>query len=643
MSLGNGSPDESGGRNVGSPGSPGSQNGQAGTNENSTSSTDHQGTTSNGDKRPAASFQSLLRLLPYAKPFRLSFLGVMVLVVIFNATNVLQPWLVKVAIDRDLSTANPNVRGLVYVSVLYVASVVIGVAANYFQIMMLQFSGQRIIRTIRLELFRHIERLSMSFFDTNAIGRLVTNVSSDTETVSQFFTNFFLSMIRDGLALVMIIVAMFELNGRIAGETMVLIPLLFLISLLFRKQLRRRYQLTRTRLSNIVAFLAENLAGVRIIQMFHQERRQARHFDKLNNAHREANVAEYQLSVIFNRTFELLGNAAVAAVVWVGGTAVLHGTILFGTLYAFISYIRQFFQPINSITQQWNTLQSSMVAADRIGQVLMVEPAVQDDQRPLPVEDASIEGRIEFRDVSFGYKPDRLVLQHIDFTVEPGQMIGVVGATGAGKSSIMSLLTRFYDPLTGDVRIDGMDIRRMAQVDLHRIVGLIQQDVYLFSGTIADNIRIFRKDISDDAVIDAARMVGAHEMISRLPKEYETPLYGKGANLSMGERQLIAFARIVALNPRILILDEATASLDSQTEELVSTGLQAVSHNRTTLVIAHRLATIREADMILVLDKGRIVERGTHESLLDLGGLYADLHAKSGIEYKPETNAHPMH
>lgn len=646
MSLGNGSPDESGGRNVGSPGSPGSpgsQNGQAGTNENSTSSTGHQGTTSNGDKRPAASFQSLLRLLPYAKPFRLSFLGVMVLVVIFNATNVLQPWLVKVAIDRDLSTANPNVRGLVYVSVLYVASVVIGVAANYFQIMMLQFSGQRIIRTIRLELFRHIERLSMSFFDTNAIGRLVTNVSSDTETVSQFFTNFFLSMIRDGLALVMIIVAMFELNGRIAGETMVLIPLLFLISLLFRKQLRRRYQLTRTRLSNIVAFLAENLAGVRIIQMFHQERRQARHFDKLNNAHREANVAEYQLSVIFNRTFELLGNAAVAAVVWVGGTAVLHGTILFGTLYAFISYIRQFFQPINSITQQWNTLQSSMVAADRIGQVLMVEPAVQDDQRPLPVEDASIEGRIEFRDVSFGYKPDRLVLQHIDFTVEPGQMIGVVGATGAGKSSIMSLLTRFYDPLTGDVRIDGMDIRRMAQVDLHRIVGLIQQDVYLFSGTIADNIRIFRKDISDDAVIDAARMVGAHEMISRLPKEYETPLYGKGANLSMGERQLIAFARIVALNPRILILDEATASLDSQTEELVSTGLQAVSHNRTTLVIAHRLATIREADMILVLDKGRIVERGTHESLLDLGGLYADLHAKSGIEYKPETNAHPMH
>ncbi len=602
-----------------------------------------QAQASSRDKRPGANFQSLLRLLPYAKPFRLNFIGVMVLVIIFNATNVLQPWLVKVAIDRDLSTVNPNVRGLVFISLLYVGSVVVGVVANYFQIIILQFSGQSIIRTIRLELFRHIERQSMSFFDTNAIGRLVTNVSSDTETVSQFFTNFFLSMIRDGLSLVMIIVAMFELNGRIAGDAMILIPLLFVISLLFRKQLRRRYQTTRTRLSNIVAFLAENLAGVRIIQIFHQERRQARHFDRLNNAHREANVAEYQLSVIFNRTFELLGNAAVAAVVWIGGTAVLHHAILFGTLYAFISYIRQFFQPINSITQQWNTLQSSMVAADRIGQVLMVEPAVEDDPKPVPVHDERIEGRIEFRDVSFGYKPDRPVLRHIDFTVEPGQMIGVVGATGAGKSSIMSLLTRFYDPLEGDIRIDGMDIRKMTQVDLHRIVGLIQQDVYLFTGTIADNIRIFRKEISDEAVIEAAHMVGAHEMISRLPKGYQTPLYGKGANLSMGERQLIAFARIVALGPRILILDEATASLDSQTEELVSTGLQAVSHNRTTLVIAHRLATIRDADLILVLDKGRIVERGTHESLLALGGLYADLHAKSGIEYEPEANVHPMH
>ncbi len=599
--------------------------------------------TNDVTKRPSASFQSLLRLLPYAKPFRMHFILVMVLVVIFNGTNVLQPWLVKVAIDRDLSTANPQIHGLVVISALYVGSVVIGVVANYFQILVLQFSGQSIIRTIRLDLFRHIERQSMGFFDTNAIGRLVTNVSSDTETVSQFFTNFFLSMIRDGLSLVMIVVAMFELNVRIASYAMVLIPLLFLISLLFRKQLRQRYQRTRTRLSNIVAFLAENLAGIRIIQIFHQEKRQARHFNVLNTAHREANVAEYQMSVIFNRTFELLGNAAVAAIVWIGGIAVLHHAILFGTLYAFISYIRQFFQPINSITQQWNTLQSSMVAADRIGQVLMVEPTVVDPPQPAVVRDEELEGQVEFRDVSFGYKADRPVLRHIDFTVRPGQLIGVVGATGAGKSSIMSLLTRFYDPNEGQIVIDGMDIRRLSQVDLHRIVGLIQQDVYLFSGTIADNIRIFRQEISDDEVVEAARMVGAHEMIARLPQGYQTTLYGKGANLSMGERQLIAFARIVALNPRILILDEATANLDSQTEELVSQGLQAVSHNRTTLVIAHRLATIRSADLILVLDKGRIVERGTHESLLALGGLYADLHAKSGIEYKPEETAHPMH
>lgn len=585
--------------------------------------------------------KSLLRLLPYAKPFRFNFFMVFILVVLFNGSTVLQPYLVKIAIDNDLSNGQHNYHGLLIVSLIYIGVVIVGVLANYTQVLVLQFTGQSIIRQIRLDLFTHVERLSMSFFDNTAIGKLVTNVSSDTETVSQFFTNFFLSMIRDGLSLVMVIIAMYELNWKIASEAMILIPVLFGISLAFRKALRNRYQATRTRLSNIVAFLAENLAGIRIIQIFHQERRQAKHFDGLNSKHRNANVAEYTLSVMFNRTFELLGNVSVALVVWIGGSAVMHNAILFGTLYAFISYIRQFFQPINSLTQQWNTLQSSMVAADRIGQVLMVEPIVVDPATPLAVDAAGVGGSVAFRDVSFAYKAGRPVLRNISFAVKPGDMIGVVGATGAGKSSIMSLLTRFYDPTDGAILIDGMDIREMTQRDLHQIVGLVQQDVYLFSGTIADNIRLFRTEIPDDTVLEAAKMVGAHEMISRLPRGYETYLYGRGSNLSMGERQLIAFARIVAIDPKILILDEATASLDSQTEELVTAGLKAVSSNRTTLVIAHRLATIRSADQILVLDKGQIIERGTHDELVKLGGLYADLHAKSGIEYKSPENVHP--
>jgi len=574
---------------------------------------------------------SLVRLLPFARPFIWHFAIVLALVVVLNGTSVLQPYLVKIAIDTDIS--KHQFQGLLDITWLYCGIVVIGVISNYIQILILQFAGQSIIRSLRIRLFTHIEGQAMSFFDSNAIGRLVTNVSNDTETVNQFFTNFLLSMIRDGLAIIMIVIAMFRLNGVIAGYSMIVVPIIFLISIAFRNVLRTSYQRTRTRLSNIVAFLAENLAGMRITQIFHQERRQANKFYNLNEGHRQANVKEFGIAVIFNRLLELLGNIAVAAVVWLGGRAVLHHAFEFGTLYAFITYIRQFFQPINSLTQQWNTLQSATVAADRIGKVLSVVPAIQDAPDSVyiaPTE--TVEGRITFNDVSFSYKPDEPVLRNLTFSVEPGQFVGFVGPTGAGKSSIMSLLTRFYEPSSGFITLDNHNIANVRQHDLHRLVGLVQQDVNLFSGTVADNIRLFRHEISESDVMIAAKTVGAHDIIMKLPDGYQTMLYGKGANLSMGERQLISFARIVALNPSVLILDEATANLDSHTEELVQAGLQAVSQSRTTLVIAHRLSTIRHADNIVMLERGRIVEQGNHDQLLANGGLYADLHSKSGVE-----------
>ncbi|MDQ0189173.1 ATP-binding cassette subfamily B protein [Alicyclobacillus cycloheptanicus] len=577
----------------------------------------------------------MMRLLPYARPFFWNFIGVFALVAIFNATNVVQPYLVKIAIDNDISGKHPNLHGVLVIACVYAVIVLVGLAANYLQMLLLQYSGQSIIRKIRLDLFTHIESQSMSFFDRNAIGRLVTNVSNDTETVSQFFTQFFLSLVRDGLSIVMIVFAMFELDVRIASYAMVILPVIAAISLAFRTRLRSAYQTTRTRLSNIVAFLAENLAGMRIIQAFHQEPRQARAFNELNERHRQANVREYSISVNFNRALELLGNVAVAAVVWIGGEAVLHKVILFGTLYAFISYIQRFFQPINAVTQQWNTLQSAMVAAERIGRVLSVEPGIQDVPDPVDVLTGQVAGRVEFAHVTFGYKPDEPVLKDISFSVEPGQFIGFVGATGAGKSSVMSLLARFYEPQAGEILLDGIDVRRIRQRDLHKLIGLVQQEVNLFTGTVADNIRLFRSDIHEEDVVAAARTVGAHDIIERLPDGYSTRLYAKGANLSMGERQLISFARIVCLNPRVLILDEATANLDSHTEALVQAGLRAVSKNRTTLVIAHRLSTVRNADRIIVLDKGRIVEQGTHDELLEMGGLYATLYAKSGIDEAP--------
>jgi ATP-binding cassette, subfamily B, multidrug efflux pump len=579
-----------------------------------------------------ASMSSLGRLMPFAKPYGWHFALVLVLVIIFNGSSVIQPYLVKVAIDSDISSAHPNFHGVFVIALIYIGVVIVGVLANFTQILLLQHAGQSVIRSIRISLFQHIERQAIRFFDERAVGRLVTNVSNDTETVSQFFTNFFLSVIRDGLSIVMIVVAMFQLNVKLALYALILIPVIFAISLIFRGRLRRAYQLTRSRLSTLNAFLAENLAGMRIIQIFHQERRQQRAFVHLDEQHRQANVKEYFTSVWFNRTLELLGNIAVAAVVWLGGGAVLHHVIEFGTLYAFIRYIQQFFQPINSMTQQWNTLQSSMIAADRIGQVLAIAPEIQDTSTPADVDLASVRGRVAFEHVTFGYKADQPVLKDINFTVEPGQFIGVVGATGAGKSSVMSLLTRFYEPQSGTITLDGTPIARYRQDDLHRLIGIVQQDVSLFTGTVRDNIRLFRQDISDDVVRHAAEVVGANVLIERLPKGYDTPLYGKGSNLSAGERQLISFARIVALNPRVLILDEATASLDSQTEDLVQRGLTAMTKSRTTLVIAHRLSTIRHADQILVFDKGRLMERGTHQELVALGGLYARLESESGIE-----------
>ncbi|MDB5085436.1 MAG: transporter [Bacilli bacterium] len=580
---------------------------------------------------PEARRDAFRKIVGYAKPHRFTFLFIFICTLFGISSDLLQPYLMKVAIDNDLTNARNDLHFLFLIAGIYLGLSVISLVFTYIQNNLLQYAGQNIVARIRKDLFHHISTMSMSFFDKNAIGSLVTNESSDTETISQFFTQVMLSMMRDGVMLIMIIVLMFKLDVKLAEYSLVLIPIIGGIAVGFRPVLRKTYQQSRTQLSRLIAFLAENLSGMSLIQAFHQEEEQVKRYSEQNQRYLKANMREVRSNVFFNRSFDLLGNLSVAFIAWVGGMAVFHHMINFGVLYAFISYIRQFFGPINTITQQWNTLQSTIVSMDRLWRIFSTQPEVQDaaDEQLKVIELANVAGAIDYNHVRFGYTQGIDVIHDIDLHIKPGEMVGIVGATGAGKSSIMNLLTRFYDVKSGSICVDGIDVRKMPQDLLHRMIGLVQQEPFLYSGSIVDNVRLFNPDISREEVIQACIFVGVDQFINRLQNGYDTKLSERGSGLSAGERQLLSFARIVVFSPKILILDEATANLDSHTEQMVQDALKVVSTGRTTLVIAHRLSTIMHADRIIVMKLGNIVEQGTHQQLLDQRGYYQELYLNS--------------
>lgn len=568
-------------------------------------------------------------LLAYAKPHRRTFVAVLFCSLFAISADLLQPYLVKVAIDDRLLAGEGGFEQLLLLGGIYLLLAVISFLFAYLQSILLQKAGQSIVARLRKDLFRHISGQSMSFFDRHPIGSLVTNESSDTETINQFFTQVLVSVVRDGLMIVLVVVFMFSLDTRLALFSLLLFPVIFGIALAFRTMLRSSYQRARAQLSRLIAFVAENLAGMSLIQAFHQEKEQRRQFTDRNRQYLKENLREVQASVMFNRSFEILGNVSVALIVWLGGMAVFNHQLEFGVLYAFINYIRQFFQPINQITQQWNTLQSTLVSMDRLWRIFSVQPEVRDPEPAEAKELAAVKGKVDFNRIRFSYVDEQEVLHGLDLHIQPGEFVGIVGTTGAGKSSLVNLLARFYDVKKGSVEIDGVDIRKLPLDTLHRIVGLVQQEPFLYSGSIIDNVRLFRQEISREEVIRACKLVGAHTMIQRLRNGYDAKLSERGSGLSAGERQLISFARILVFQPKILILDEATANLDSHTERLIQNALSIVSEGRTTLVIAHRLSTIQHADRIIVMKDGRIEEEGTHSSLLARNGYYAELYRHS--------------
>ncbi|MCU0241110.1 MAG: ABC transporter ATP-binding protein/permease [Vicinamibacteria bacterium] len=570
----------------------------------------------------------LRRLLVYLRPYTRGMIVSLLLITAMAGLDLVGPYLIKVAIDRHL--AHGDAHGLLRLSVLFLGALLAALAVRFAQTYLLQMIGQRIVFDLRRQIFAHLQRLSVAYFDRNPTGRLMTRVTSDVDAINDLITSGIVTVVGDLLTLLGIMTVMVMMDLRLALVTFAVIPPFFLITNWFRRGARRSFRDVRLWMARINAFLQENLSGMTIISLFAAERQKVRTFAEINRGHADANMRTIFYYAVFYPTIELLGTLATAAILMAGGMRVLAGTVTLGVLVAFIQYSERFWRPISDLSEKFNILQAALVSSERIFELLDETPQIVAPRSPRSF--AAAEGRIAFEDAWFAYSDENWVLKGIDFMVEPGRSIALVGATGAGKSSIIHLLMRFYDPQRGRVTLDGVDIRDGDPRELRARMALVLQDVHLFSGTIASNIRL-GSDISDERVRAAARAVHIHDFIASLPQGYASEVKERGATLSGGQKQLLSFARALAHDPRVLILDEATSSVDTATEELIQDALRVLKRSRTAVIIAHRLSTVQDVDEILVMHKGRIRERGTHRSLLAARGIYHKLYE---LQYKDQ-------
>jgi ATP-binding cassette subfamily B protein len=560
---------------------------------------------------------------PYIRPFRAQALLSVLLLLVYTAANLANPYLIGLAIDNFIVHANG--AGLGVICLLLLGVNVIMWQAQYWQVWTMSWVGQEALTLLSLEMYRHLQRLSLSFFDRTEIGRVMSRLQSDIAVLEQMLSSGLLSMLGSVIALVGIIGIMLAMNASLALLTFSVLPVMMIIAAFWQRHAQRSFRRTRAAISLVNSTLQENISGMRVIQSLAREDRSRVEFDDLNRHNLDTNLEASRVAAFILPLVEVVAAVAIALVVVFGGVQVAHHTLEVGVLVAFTLYINRFFDPIRDLTQQYTQLQRSSVAIERIFQILGIEVEVKD--RPGAIDLPPVEGSVAFRHVIFGYDPGVPVLKDFDLTIAAGQTLAVVGPTGAGKSTIAGLLQRFYDVQGGAVLIDGHDVRDVTQRSLRSQIGVVLQEPFLFTGTIRENILYGRLSASDAEVEEAARVVGAHELIARLPLGYDTPIRERGLNLSVGQRQLISFARALLADPRVLILDEATANIDTFTELLVQQGLRRLLHGRTALVIAHRLSTIKSADVIIVLQAGRIVEQGNHAALLAQGGFYANLYA----------------
>ncbi len=570
----------------------------------------------------------LLRLLRYLRPYVGAVSASFVLIVLMAGLDLVGPYLTKIAIDDHI--AKGDTQGLLRVAGLYFLTLALGFVVRFGQVFILQMTGQRVMLDLRRQIFGHLQKLHVGFYDKHPVGRLVTRVTSDVDALNELFTSGVVTVFGDLFTLFGIMGVMLYLNWRLALVTFAVLPLFFLVTDWFRRGARESFREVRKWVARINAFLAENLTGMAVVQIFRREEKNRELFADINRGHMQANLKSIFFYAVFYPAIDLLAALAVALILIYGGSRVLEGALSMGALVAFIQYTDRFWRPISDLSEKFNILQAAMASSERVFMLLDTPPGIV--AKPGAHAPEGVAGRVAFDNVSFAYNPGEWVLREIEFSVEPGRSVALVGATGAGKTSVINLLQRFYDVQQGSVRLDGVDVRDWDPAALRQAMALVLQDVHLFSGTIASNIRL-GSEIPDERVKAAARAVHAERFIERLPGGYDAEVKERGATLSTGQKQLLSFARALAHDPRVLILDEATSSVDTETERQIQDALRVLLRGRTAIVIAHRLSTIRHVDEILVLHKGRIRERGAHEELLARRGLYWRLYQ---LQYKDQ-------
>jgi len=538
----------------------------------------------------------------------------------------------SVSISVIVDVRGDDIAGVSRLAWLLGLLILISLAAGYGHVMTLVVAGQRSMVDVRTELFRHIQRLSLNFYSQNPIGRLVTRVTNDIEALNEMFTAVLVNLVKDVILIVGTAIILFLLNWRLALVSLAVTPVFIIVTVIFRVKARGAYRSVRKFLARLNSRLSEDLSGIKIVQVFRQEKKRRDEYQETNRNYFKANMKQMVIFGIFRPLIEITASVGIALVLVYGGGSVLKGGLTIGALVAFISYVRQMFQPLADISQKYNIMQSAMAAGERIFGILDTEPEIADKPS---AKETTMTGAIEFDNVTFSYETDKKVLRHISFKVESGKSVALVGPTGAGKTSIISLLCRFYDVDSGRILLDGIDLRDLPVQTLRESISIVLQDAFIFSRSIEDNIRL-GQNLTREEVQEAADMVQVTPFIEKLPEGFDTVMAERGATLSTGQKQLICFARALAHDPRILVLDEATSNVDPATEQLIQNAIDVLMKNRTSIVVAHRLSTIQKADQILVIDDGRILERGNHQELLARRGIYYNLYL---LQYAPNDSS----